>query len=122
MIQEILQQPFLLRIWIFVLIGANFSSLMFIQHSTGRWAVVFNISNLFFMSYLYRNYGYTRILGLSHVVCWTPLVLLLWKEAQVVSAESIYGFWCRMLLLINAVSLVVDYLDVFRFFFEHEKS
>lgn len=118
MFQEILQQPILLRLWIFFMIAVNLCSLLFLNYSGARWVVFFNICNIPLVTLLYREFGFSRILGLSHVICWTPLVIVVWAEKALFPASTIYGGWLRLLLLTNVVSLVMDYSDVTRYVFE----
>lgn len=121
LIQDILQQPLAIRLWIFFMIATNLCSLFFLQHGVAKWVVALNFCNLILMSYLYRHFAYSPILGLSHVVCWTPIVVIVWSEIKFNSYDSMYGVWLRVLIVTNSLSLMVDYFDVFRFFLKRTK-
>jgi len=60
--------------------------------------------------FMYR--GFTLLVGGGHVLIWTPLVLfLIFARPQGSAAYNIY-LW--ILLIVNLISLVFDYKDLFR--------
>ena len=53
--------------------------------STRRDALVVlltNISVIASMGWLYQQIGYVRLLGIVHVVLWTPMFVYLWSRAK----------------------------------------
>jgi len=53
--------------------------------STRRDALIVlltNISVIASMGWLYQQIGYVRLLGIVHVVLWTPLFVYLWSRAK----------------------------------------
>jgi hypothetical protein len=66
------------------------------------------------MSLLTARFGFTRILGLGHIL-WIPLVGWLAFRLGQIPADDAFGLWVRGVILVNAVSLVIDTADVIRF-------
>ncbi len=59
--------------------------------------------------------GYSRLLGLVHVVFWTPFAIWLWRRRDSWRVrETLGGKWIVLLFAIMLVSLVFDYADVAR--------
>ncbi|MCH7911234.1 MAG: hypothetical protein IIB38_16670 [Candidatus Hydrogenedentes bacterium] len=67
------------------------------------------------MTLLAEQMGYTRILGLSHAIFWTPLVIYLFTRRKNFEWDTIYGKWLYILLVTNVASLVIDYIDIIRY-------
>ena len=115
MIKDICKQPPLLRAWIMFMVLVNLSSVFFLQHLGARWVFFLNIGSLILMSYMYKRFSYSRILGLPHVVFWTPLVWIIWQQIKLVGLSSAYGMWLVIIFITNSISLLFDYVDVTRF-------
>jgi hypothetical protein len=115
MFDHILQEPLWLRLWVFWMIGVNTLSLVFLRHIEARWVLGAWLGNLVLMSVLFELNGYNRLLGLSHVVWWTPLLIYLFRRRDQLPAVGAYTTWVKVLFLTNGVSLIVDYIDVARY-------
>ncbi|MBS95002.1 MAG: hypothetical protein CL799_11220 [Chromatiales bacterium] len=74
-----------------------------------------NISVIVSMGWLYRQIGYVRLLGIVHVILWTPLFVYLFGRAK--NGEMILPFRLVIWLFVAtlAVSLAFDYVDVVRY-------
>jgi hypothetical protein len=55
------------------------------------------------------------LLGLPHVVWWTPLVVYLYRRRSLLKRPPSFAGWIKTLVVTNTVSLVVDYIDVLRY-------
>ena len=116
LMNNILVQPLPIIIWVFVLMLMNTLSIVFLKRVEARWVLAAWISNGIFMPVLLSQFGYTRILGLSHVVFWTPLLIYLWTRRKNWNVSgSLAGKWLLGLFIVNMMSLFVDYLDVIRY-------
>ena len=113
MLDHILAEPLWLRLWILWMAILNSASVFFLRRAEARWTLAAWLLNLFTMNRLFDAYGYTRILGLSHVLWWTPLVVYLFRR-RASFGEGAFGGWARWLALTLAASLAVDYVDVAR--------
>ena len=116
MFEHILAQPFWIKVWIFWMIFLNAASVCFVHRREGRMVLLALVANAIAMNQLYLHFGYTRILGLSHLVFWTPLVVWLFRR-RASFGEGTFGGWARLLVLTNAASLAIDAVDVARFAF-----
>ena len=58
--------------------------------------------------------GFTRLLGLAHLV-WIPLILWLFSRLEQVPGDSVYGIWIQAVMVLNSVSLVLDTANVYRY-------
>ena len=80
-----------------------------------RVMVIVMIINMVFMSGLFHKYGYTRILGLSHVIFWTPLLAYLWKTRKANPERKLTAVFVKAAIAIIFISLLFDYTDVIRY-------
>lgn len=112
----IMAEPLPLKAWVFVLMIMNTLSIVFLKRVEARWVLAAWILNMVFMSFLFTLYGYTRMLGLSHIVYWTPLLIYLWRRRGAWNVSgSLTGKWIAGLFTVNLISLLVDYVDVIRY-------
>jgi hypothetical protein len=111
--ERIAAEPFWLQAWIYWMVFLNSASVLFVSRAEGRWALLAWVANLVTMDQLFQVHGYARILGLSHVIFWSPLVVYLFRR-RAGFGTGVFGGWARWLLATNAVSLAIDYVDVAR--------
>lgn len=117
MMQDIAREGPLLQSWVYWMIALNTAAILFVIHRVeARWVLAAWIANLFLMGFLYETYGYTRILGLSHVVLWTPLLVYLWRRRSHFDSASWGGRYLWLVSVTILVSLVFDYVDLVRYF------
>lgn len=117
MLADISQEGPLLQAWVYWMAVLNTASILFvIQRVEARWVLAAWILNTLLISFLYETFGYTRILGLSHIILWTPLLAYLWSRRSHFTA----GTWAdRYFIVLGAtilVSLIFDYVDLVRYF------
>lgn len=112
----IMMQPFWLQAWIGWLVLVNvFGAFIFVRRPEAKWVLIAMAGNAVFMNWLFAEYGYQRILGLAHVVFWTPLLGYLWLRRRQWRLHSFGGKWIAVLFATNLTSLVIDYIDVVRY-------
>jgi hypothetical protein len=63
---------------------------------------------------VYGRLGFTRVLGTAHIL-WLPMFAWMAFRLDAIAADPALGKWLAVLLATNAVSLVIDCSDVFRF-------
>lgn len=88
------------------------------SNTTRRDALIVLLTNIVVvasMGWLYKQIGYVRLLGIVHVVLWTPLFIYLWSRAK--NSEITLPFRLVIWLFVAslAVSLAFDYVDVARY-------
>lgn len=114
--EHMMAQPTWLVIWIAVLVGLHIVAIpLAFKDWRPRVMVIVMILNGMFMSALFSKYGYTRILGLSHIIFWTPLLAYLWKSRNAHPKRVWTGRFVKLAMLIILISLLVDYADVIRY-------
>jgi len=111
----LLQQPLWLQMWVGWMMVVNSAAIVFLSHREARIALGVWIGNAISMTVLAEMVGFTRLLGLCHVVWWTPLVIYLWMQRDRFDAKGAFTRWIYILIATNVASLVVDYIDVIRF-------
>ena len=105
-------------IWMNWMLIVNAAALLFVIWKVEvRWAIIAMIGNVVLMGWLFDQVGYTRLLGLAHIVFWTPLAIYLWRRLPHVPMNTRfgYGIYLRVLLATVFVSLCFDYVDVARY-------
>lgn len=118
--QAITTQPLWVQYWLNVLV---FSIVvlplsLLIWRQTRLTAVITVVASVLAgigVSKLYDQLGYVKLLGLPHIVLWTPLVWFLLRQIK----RDDVAVWPRRIMLavlaVFVVSLVFDYVDVGRY-------
>ena len=78
-------------------------------------ALIAAVASGFGVGWMYDHLGYVRLLGLPHILFWTPLAIVLWQNIKRADMPS----WPRgimwVVLAVVAISLAFDYIDVLRY-------
>jgi hypothetical protein len=113
---DIAAQPQWIQVWLNILIGVLVLSIPFsLVRVEARWILLGLVLGVAGVVFLYSLSGYSRLLGLGHVVAWTPLVIyLLARRSRWRVAETWSGKWIVAAVSVLIVSLAFDYLDVIR--------
>ena len=80
-----------------------------------RWALLAWIINVLLITTLYGTFGYVRLLGLSHIIVWTPLLIYLLRVRKPFSEENWTGRYLYWFMAVITISLVFDYIDLARY-------
>ena len=113
-------QPAWVQIWVTImgLVIAVSVVAMLIHAPTRRDAVIVAVAmaaTVAAMQWLYAKVGYVRLLGIVHVVIWTPLVIYLWRRLSDPRIASPFRQLICLFLATLIVSLAFDYADVARY-------
>lgn len=121
---HIMAQPLWLQSWVIWMAVINVIAVLFLvgwkdgRPKFGHIEAVIIIACLLVMApsmdWLFGQVGYVRLLGLVHVVFWTPLVVYLWKRHPLHPHDSVFGIYLRVLMATIVASLIIDYIDVAR--------
>ncbi len=80
-----------------------------------RWVLLATLLGMVGTMLAYSQFGFTRILGIGHILAWTPaLIYLLARRRHWRAGETWSGRWLALAAAIFAVSLVFDYSDLAR--------
>ncbi|MEM9013939.1 MAG: hypothetical protein AAGB02_02420 [Pseudomonadota bacterium] len=87
-----------------------------LTRSEARWTILSMIFVFPLMIWMHSRFGYQRILGLPHILFWTPLAIYLWRRRDVWRVRgTLGGKWILVLFVTFCASLVMDYADVIRY-------
>ena len=113
--QGVMNLPVHWQLWMALLITANLVvPLFFIGHLEAQFVVGALFASVILMTILTGLTGFTRLVGLGHIF-WIPLLYFLWTRIDQIPADSTFGIWIRVLMALNAVSLVIDAVEVSRY-------
>lgn len=108
--------PWYWQVWVNLLGLVNFAiPLFFLKRAEARAVLGAILCAATLMVALTAATGFTRLLGLAHIVVWVPLMVYLLRRLPDVPARGFYGLWLRAVVLIDLVSLVIDVSDVIRY-------
>ncbi len=107
--------PFVL-IWIGLLVSMNLiiPLVHFWPRSEAIIAVSVFLAGFMMLILLTHFYGFTRILGLGHIL-WIPLVIYFLFHTDFSSLEQPLNQWMAGTILCNSISLVIDINDVIQY-------
>lgn len=118
--EAIAQQPQWVNWWLnWMLVGAFVLPIVLLfwrsSRMAGAAAVVASVLSAFSINWMYGQLGYVKLLGLPHVILWTPLAVYLVTQLRRADMPK----WPRMIMgLVLAtilISLAFDYTDVARY-------
>ena len=112
---KILSEPLWLQAWVGWMMLINTAALLFWQHKQAKIVMAAWVGNLITMTVLFEIFGYVRLLGISHVIWWTPLVIYLFSYRRSFPTGTV-ATWLWILMCTNMASLLIDYMDVARYF------
>jgi hypothetical protein len=64
---------------------------------------------------IFRFKGFVRLLGLGHIP-WLPVVVWLASRLGEMDIESPFGIWILSVVVLDGISLIIDFIDVGRYF------
>jgi hypothetical protein len=118
--QAIAIQPLWVQYWLYILLfGILVLPLALLIWKQTRLTAVITIAASFLagfgVSLIYDKLGYVKLLGLPHIIVWTPLVWFLFRQIK----RNDMPIWPRRIMLavlsVFVVSLAFDYVDVVRY-------
>ena len=117
-----LQLPTWVQLWLNVLLLGAFilPVTLFIWRQTRLVALITLLASgiaAFSIFSMYDSLGMVRLLGLPHVILWTPLVIYLFGVLRKPDLPVIPKWILRFTITTIVISLIFDYLDVIRYVF-----
>ncbi len=111
----LLKSPIHVRLWLMLLVVFNLVvPLFFLDRLEAQVVLAALLASMLLMTVLTGLTGFTRLLGLGHVL-WVPMLWFLWGRLGQIPADDAFGLWIRVLIILNAISLVIDAVDVIRY-------
>lgn len=118
--EAIAAQPMWVQIWVNILfLGAFVLPLALLIWPASRRAAIVTVlasalaaAGIFWM---FGKFGYVRLLGLPHVLIWTPIMIFLWGQSKRPDMPGKARIVMMIIMAVITVSLVFDYIDVARY-------
>ena len=111
----VLRMSWPVKVWLLLLVTANaVAPLFFLQRIEAQIVLGAMFVGATLMSFLTARFGFTRILGLGHIL-WIPMLVFLFTRLGDIPASDAFGIWIRALFVLNGMSLVIDAVDVIRY-------
>ena len=104
--------------WIRWMIAIGYSSTVFAiaGHTGARWVLAAFVVN--HMVAIVGPFPLSNgLISLTHVIFWTPAVVMLGRGLRSLDRRSVYGVWHLLALTTMVISLLFDYRDAFRYLF-----
>lgn len=112
---DLFKRPMYEAIWVFYMMVINLYAIRFWDEPLAKIiVVVFLISSMLMMG-LYAKFGFTKILGLGHIL-WIPLVIYI--AFSMSGAGGAFLSYLTVLLITISISLAIDIYDVMSYFKE----
>ena len=117
--EAIATQPMAIRIWIgwLMIVMVSGTAILLAWKDTrkdGLVAAAATLANILMMRWLYEQVGYVRLLGLPHILAWTPLAAYLFLRLKQGGMPVIPRRFATAFLISITISLGFDYVDVAR--------
>jgi len=120
LLEVIMSMPVWVQVWVYWLILVNTASILFLKRVEARWVLLACMINAPLIETMLQVFGPTRILGVSHIVVWAPLVVYLWMQRGKWGGMTTWAeIWIAVLFVSNSISLVFDYVDLGRYLSEN---
>ena len=103
------------RLWLLPLVTMNMVvPLFFLDRLEARVVLGTLMMSIMLMTSVTALSGFTRLVGLGHVL-WIPMLYWLWTRLDQIPIDDGFGIWMRVLMLLNSISLIIDAVDVGRY-------
>ena len=87
--------------------------IIFFQTAEGKLALICMMAAFLIMWAIYVKKGFVRLLGLGHLIAWTPQMAFYSQSVQVTAGW--FQYWIASVLVLNGISMVIDLADVVRY-------
>lgn len=116
MMKKIISMPFPWNAWVMVLGMVNFiGGIYFFSRPEGKMALIAMMGAMLVMHFIYKTRGFVRLLGLGHIIFWTPFLLFSLWRLQTSALPEDFKIWLILVSILNGASLVIDFWDIWRY-------
>ncbi len=103
-------------VWVGLLLALNMIvPLFFIETPEAKAILISAFAGAGLMMLLFNKYGFVRLLGLGHIF-WIPIVIWLGYRLPEFSFSTPLEIWFLLIVGVNTISLILDAIDVVRYF------
>ena len=111
----IMNQSLPVKLWMGLMVIFNMViPLFFLDRLEAQVVLAAIMASMAVMTLITGTTGFSRLMGLGQIF-WVPLLFFLWTQLDQIPPDDGFGVWVRALMVINAASLVIDAVDVFRY-------
>ena len=101
-------------LWLGLLVLVNLGGgVLFIRTMEGQLALVCMVAAFLIMWFIYAQKGFVRLLGVGHLIAWTPQMVF--YTQSVGNTAGLFQYWIISVLVLNGICLVIDFVDVVRY-------
>jgi len=112
--KKIFGMKFPWNLWVGMLAMINMvGGLIFVQTIEGKLALICLIFGFLIMWLIFARKGFVRLLGLGHLIAWTPQIIF--YIHSVGNTAGMFQYWIISVLIVNGISMVIDFVDVVRY-------
>jgi len=109
-----------LSIWLPILMFGSFALPLLLliwkpSRIAGVLAIIAGLLSFFAITWMYEKLGYVKLLGLPHVLFYTPVVIYFISRLRSGSLPKFAAWTMSASLIIILISLAFDYTDVARY-------
>jgi len=110
-----MRMPIHWQLWLLLLMAVNVAiPFLFVGRLEAQLVLGAMVVNVILMTLLTGLTGFSRLVGLGHFP-WFLLLYFLWTQLDQLPAGDFFGIWIRALIVLNALSLVIDTVEVARY-------
>lgn len=117
LMRRIFCMPFPWNVWVMLRGFVNLAGgIYFFATPEGKFALAAIMGAMMVMQFIFAKYGFVRLLGLGHILFWVPF--LIWSVLRLQSWNDLptdFRFWLVLVSALNSFSLVIDFIDVWRY-------
>jgi hypothetical protein len=83
----------------------------------GKLAIFAMMGAMLVMLIIFSKFGFVRLLGIGHIIFWVPfLIICSFKISTWRQIDVNFRNWLILVSVINFISLLIDFIDVIRFY------
>ena len=102
--------------WVGLLMAVNMvGPFFFMATLEAKVVLVTMMASAGLMMFIFAQKGFVRLLGLAHIF-WIPLIFWLWARGNPGAPVTGFDHWILAVIVLNGLSLVIDAVDVIRYF------
>lgn len=118
LLQGMWAMPIGWKLWLAWMMSINgAAAIAFFRHREAKLILAAFFVGAFIMIGISQSLGYVRLLGLGHMLPWTPLMAYLVTRIRAGNAQGGYLFYLKAVLVTDCLSLILDFTDVTRYLF-----
>ena len=103
-------------VWVNLMVGILAVVIPFcVAHREARWMLLGIIVGMAGTLVAYYLFGFTRLLGLGHILFWTPtLIYIVTVRGRGTYARTLFAKWMLVAAIVIGASLAFDVVDLLR--------